>query len=47
VFGKDIPTTLSAIMTQIVVLTASVIAISSLLFVLFEKPFMKSKRKLS
>jgi peptidoglycan/LPS O-acetylase OafA/YrhL len=47
VFGKDIPTTLPAIMTQIVVLTASVIAISSLLFVLFEKPFMKSKRKLS
>jgi len=47
VFGKDIPTALPAILTQIVVLTASVIAISSILFVLFEKPFMKSKRKLS
>jgi peptidoglycan/LPS O-acetylase OafA/YrhL len=46
VFGKEVPTTLTAIMTQIVVLTASVIAISSVLFVLFEKPFMKRRRKL-
>ena len=45
VFGKAVPTTLPAIMTQIVVLTASVIAIAAVFFVLFEKPFMKSRRK--
>jgi len=44
VFGKDIPTTLPAILIQIAVLTSSIIAISAFFFVWFEKPFMKSRK---
>jgi hypothetical protein len=44
VFGKDIPTTLPAILIQIAVLTSSIIAISAFFFVWLEKPFMKSRK---
>lgn len=44
-FGYDIPTDVSSILVQIAVVGVSVVPPSALLFIAFEKPFMKSRRK--